>query len=131
MLTPATVLLDVKELLSMFTFQAIHNKSFSFHIFLWMSKSYYQCLLFKQFTTYLHGWLVDRGMSKSYYQCLLFKQFTTARRKGYYKGGCQRAIINVYFSSNSQHMYPFCSNEERCQRAIINVYFSSNSQPYC
>ena len=67
-----------------------------------MSKSYYQCLLFKQFTT--RRWWIGAGggMSKSYYQCLLFKQFTTVEAARPADGGCQRAIINVYFSSNSQ-----------------------------
>ena len=67
-------------------------------------------------------------MSKSYYQCLLFKQFTTENDKAFYYTGCQRAIINVYFSSNSQPRLMLPVMTMGCQRAIINVYFSSNSQ---
>ena len=67
-------------------------------------------------------------MSKSYYQCLLFKQFTTTTLHTFCIVWCQRAIINVYFSSNSQHKSHLFATLCRCQRAIINVYFSSNSQ---
>ena len=42
---------DVKELLSMSTFQAIHNGTEKLYVNGVMSKSYNQCLLFKQFTT--------------------------------------------------------------------------------
>ena len=37
-----------------------------------MSKSYYQCLLFKQFTTRRTTRPLRELKSKSYYQCLLF-----------------------------------------------------------
>ena len=60
----------------MFPFQAIHNQTCRIAWCRWMSKSYYQCFLFKQFTTGLN-------------------LLPTALR-------CQRAIINVSFSSNSQ-----------------------------
>ena len=43
--------------------------------------------------------------------------------------GCQRAIINVSFSSNSQQVVVIFLLRFGCQRAIINVSFSSNSQP--
>ena len=68
-------------------------------------------------------------MSKIYYQCLLFKQFTTVIEKYVQSPGCQRSIINVYFSSNSQPQFSLMLSVLRCQRSIINVYFSSNSQP--
>ena len=93
-----------------------------------MSKSYYQCLLFKQFTTRYERHVQQQQMSKSYYQCLLFKQFTTLGNSLQGLLRCQRAIINVYFSSNSQQRPLPRPATYRCQRAIINVYFSSNSQ---
>ena len=70
-------IMDVKELLSMFPFQAIHNFHEKYHGKWMMSKSYYQCFLFKQFTTEIKLRLLEFAMSKSYYQCFLFKQFTT------------------------------------------------------
>ena len=42
---------NVKEPLSMFSFQAIHNCVVHFHDVALMSKNLYQCFLFKQFTT--------------------------------------------------------------------------------
>ena len=94
-------------------------------------------------------------MSKNYCQCLLFKQFTTIPTIKRLKKRCQRTIVNVYFSSNSQlvdpndlpkwdvkellSMFTFQAIHNwiflllvvcfRCQRTIVNVYFSSNSQP--
>ena len=123
-----TGLFDVKELLSMFPFQAIHNREDDGSACFMMSKSYYQCFLFKQFTTLQPQVLQSPGMSKSYYQCFLFKQFTTRKIKIPYFCRCQRAIINVSFSSNSQQFLPSGELRMRCQRAIINVSFSSNSQ---
>ena len=93
-----------------------------------MSKSYYQCFLFKQFTTWGNEIVIFGQMSKSYYQCFLFKQFTTFVGRKHLVIGCQRAIINVSFSSNSQPPVFAWRGMGGCQRAIINVSFSSNSQ---
>ena len=138
----------------MFPFQAIHNQHLAPLMADRMSKSYYQCFLFKQFTTENNEDAKKQTMSKSYYQCFLFKQFTTAigvfghigrMSKSYYQCflfkqfttggydtcqliGCQRAIINVSFSSNSQQNSTRACRYAGCQRAIINVSFSSNSQ---
>ena len=103
---------NVKELLSMSTFQAIHNFRSCRHSSPGMSKSYYQCLLFKQFTTVVHPVVEGLLMSKSYYQCLLFKQFTTRRTtrplrelmsKSYYQ--CLLFILQRYaYYFNPHHI---------------------------
>ena len=146
--------IDVKELLSMSPFQAIHNYQLHAHALSQMSKNYYQCLLFKQFTTN-SSLRVDNGeMSKNYYQCLLFKQFTTARRRAFWRAlmsknyyqcllfkqfttclgciSCSAMMSKNYYQcllfkqfTTSEAYRP---NIQRCQRTIINVSFSSNSQ---
>ena len=119
---------NVKDLLSMFLFQAIHNSLFHCHYFLLNVKDLLSMFLFQAIhnsnrwpqppTTNvkdllsmflfqaIHNWLqataVQPQMSKIYYQCFFFKQFTTGLKLFTSPTECQRSIINVSFSSNSQ-----------------------------
>ncbi len=89
-----------------------------------MSKSYYQCLLFKQFTTLSKTFLFRFRMSKSYYQCLLFKQFTTPFLLPLYKNMMSKSYYQCLLFKQFTTSEVKILSAEQMSKSYYQCYFS-------
>ena len=122
------------SIMSMFSFQAIHNDNMTDVMTLAVVYRLCQCSLFKQFTTaqapprrkeQLFIDYVNVLFSSNSQLNALFKQFTTCRKLKPHNTKLFIDYVNVLFSSNSQRTISFYFSMQRYIffRTVPNLFF--------